>query len=213
MEKKPRRAAGLGSALLAAQGVLQTADGILYLSGGLVRLSFRFQLALAGDLAGHFLDGSLGLLGRALDPILVHICAFRWGCASSTPAASRSSSQPRRSPVRERTSSCPANWRAGSPKTKAFLLREEPGRSTSSRNWSVARVISVLALRQYENALSQINKGIGVSVGSYFFASRAAISARIQEIRRMGLEPSADAASALPQAHSPARRGQRPQVH
>jgi len=95
-----------------------------------------------------------------------------------------------RSPVRERTSSCPANWRAGSPKTKAFLLREEPGRSTSSRNWSVARVISVLTLRQYENALSQINKGIGVSVGSYFFASRAAISARIQEIRRMGLEPS-----------------------
>jgi len=48
----------------------------------------------------------------------------------------------------------------------------------------------VLTLRQYENALSQINKGIGVSVGSYFFASRAAISARIQEIRRMGLEPS-----------------------
>src|SRR4029077_9578072 len=77
--KSPRRGAGLGSALLAAQGVLQTADGILYLSGGLVRLSFRFQLCIAGDLAGHFLDGSLGLLGRAFDPILVHVYAFRWG--------------------------------------------------------------------------------------------------------------------------------------
>jgi hypothetical protein len=41
----------------------------------------------------------------------------------------------------------------------------------------VARVISALTLRQYENALSQINKGIGVSVGSYFFASLAAKSA------------------------------------
>jgi hypothetical protein len=61
-----------------------------------------------------------------------------------------------------------------------LLLREESGRSTSSRNWSVARVISALTLRQYESALSQINKGMEVSVGSYFFASLAV------KIRRMG---------------------------
>src|SRR4051812_781522 len=40
----------------------------------------------------------------------------------------------------------------------------ECGRSTWSRNWSVTRAISALTLRQYENALSQIKKGIGVSV-------------------------------------------------
>src|SRR6185369_666674 len=33
--------------LLAAESVLQTADGILHLAGCLVRLSFRFQLGIA----------------------------------------------------------------------------------------------------------------------------------------------------------------------
>jgi hypothetical protein len=48
----------------------------------------------------------------------------------------------------------------------AFLVCGECGLSTWSRNWSVTRAISALTLRQYENALSQIKKGIRVSVGS-----------------------------------------------
>jgi hypothetical protein len=40
------------------------------------------------------------------------------------------------------------------------LFWEDCGRSTWSRNWSVARVISAFTLCQYEHALSQISKGI-----------------------------------------------------
>jgi len=40
------------------------------------------------------------------------------------------------------------------------LFRGDCGRSTWSRNWSVARLISAFTLCQYEHALSQISKGI-----------------------------------------------------
>jgi len=56
------------------------------------------------------------------------------------------------------------------------LLRGELGRSTWSRNWRVARVISTFTLCQYEHALSQINKGIQVSFVHIVFASVAAVS-------------------------------------
>ena len=85
-------------------------------------------------------------------------------------------------------------------RTHIFVSGELAGRLAQNQSVPAARgartfdivekLERALTLRQYENALSQINKGIGVSVGSYFFASRAAISARIQEIRRMGLKPS-----------------------
>jgi hypothetical protein len=107
-------------------------------------------------------------------------------------------------PVRERTSSCPANWRAGSPKTKAFLLREESGRSTSSRNWSVARVISALTLRQYESALSQINKGME-SLRRFLLLRELG-----GEIRRMGWALARQTLLGFPSAQP---LGQRPQVH
>lgn len=47
------------------------------------------------------------------------------------------------------------------------LLCGQFRRSTWSRNWRVARVISAFTLCQYEHALSQINNGIRVSFGSY----------------------------------------------
>jgi hypothetical protein len=59
-------------ALFAAQRVLQAANRILHLADGFLGLAFRFQLLIAEDLPGGFFDGSLGLLGRAFDSILIH---------------------------------------------------------------------------------------------------------------------------------------------
>jgi hypothetical protein len=80
-------------------------------------------------------------------------------------------------------------WAAQSP----FLVCGECGRSTWSRNWSVARAMSALTLRQCENALSQINsKGIGVSVGSLLLRELGG------EIRTMAWALAAEAASVFP---------------
>jgi hypothetical protein len=54
------------------RGARPSADCILHLAGGLVRLAFGLQLGIAGQLSGRFLDGALRLLRRALDTILVH---------------------------------------------------------------------------------------------------------------------------------------------
>jgi hypothetical protein len=56
----------------------------------------------------------------------------------------------------------------------------------------VTRAISALTLRQYANALSQIKKGIGVSVGS-ITSSRSG-----GEIRTMAWAFAAEAASVFP---------------
>src|SRR3546814_8912441 len=48
------------------------ADGILDLALGLVGLAFGFQLGIAGQLAGAFLQAALDLLGGAFDAIVVH---------------------------------------------------------------------------------------------------------------------------------------------
>jgi hypothetical protein len=74
------------------------------------------------------------------------------------------------------------------------------------KNWSVTRAISALTLRQYENALSQIKKGIGVSVGSLLLRELAAKSARWLGLSRRKLLPFS------PNAR-PLRAGARPQVH
>src|SRR3979411_635343 len=110
-------------ALLAAKRVLYPADGVLHLAGDLVRLSFRFQLGVAGDLAGDFLDGALGLLSRAFDPILVHVCAFQCVLAGSTPVTLGSSVQDRPLVRRARPSAGPGKpARSVRPKISALCF-------------------------------------------------------------------------------------------
>ena len=48
---------------------------ILDLARGPLRLSVRFRLPVANDLADRFLDAANDLLERSLDPILVHDAA------------------------------------------------------------------------------------------------------------------------------------------
>src|SRR5664280_3277399 len=59
--------------LLAAQCVLDAADGVLHLAFYLVALALGFQLGIAHYLAGNFLHFALGLFSRALDAVFVHV--------------------------------------------------------------------------------------------------------------------------------------------
>ena len=59
--------------LLAAHRVFQASDGVLNLAGDLIRLAFGLEFGVAEHLAGDLFDFALGLLGRALDPVLVHL--------------------------------------------------------------------------------------------------------------------------------------------
>ena len=58
---------------LLLQRVLQTADGVLNLSLGLVTLTLGSQLRVTDDLTGRLFDRALGLLSCASDPILIHV--------------------------------------------------------------------------------------------------------------------------------------------
>ena len=58
--------------LFASEGVLDAANGVTDFAGSLVGLAFAFELGVASQLAGDLFDFSLSLLGRALDPILIH---------------------------------------------------------------------------------------------------------------------------------------------
>jgi hypothetical protein len=63
-------------------------------------------------------------------------------------------------------------------------------RSTWSRNWRVARVISAFTLCQHEHALSQINNGIRVSFGSRWKAYGAPVPSRLYAaVCRLVLRP------------------------
>src|SRR5262249_43269619 len=73
----PARSAGVaGMALppliVAAHGVLQSADCILHLAGGLFAFAFRFGLGVAGYLSDFLFQGAVGLFGCALHAIFVH---------------------------------------------------------------------------------------------------------------------------------------------
>jgi hypothetical protein len=57
-------------------GVLDPANGVLHLAGGLVGLAFRLQLLVAGELASGFLKIALGLGYGAFDTILIHDNSF-----------------------------------------------------------------------------------------------------------------------------------------
>ena len=58
---------------LLLQRILQAADGVLDLALYFVALAFGDQLAVTEGLADRFLEGALGLLGRAGDTIFVHV--------------------------------------------------------------------------------------------------------------------------------------------
>jgi hypothetical protein len=58
--------------------VLDTADSILRLASRLLGSVFRLDLAVALDLADGFLDGALGLLCAACNPILIHDRLWVW---------------------------------------------------------------------------------------------------------------------------------------
>jgi hypothetical protein len=60
---------------LAADGILQTADGVLDFALDLIGLTFILGLGVTGNFAGPFLDFAFGLLGRTLDTIFVHFDA------------------------------------------------------------------------------------------------------------------------------------------
>src|SRR5450830_1845601 len=62
----------MGRRLLAAQCVLDAADGVLHLAFYLVALALGFQLGIAQYLASNFLHFALGLFSRALDAVFVH---------------------------------------------------------------------------------------------------------------------------------------------
>jgi hypothetical protein len=59
--------------LLLPELVLQTANGVLDLAGGLVGLAFGLQLGVAGDFARGFLDAALGLLRGPFNTIFIHV--------------------------------------------------------------------------------------------------------------------------------------------
>ena len=74
-KKCPAEFAGLEvgfSNLLAAECILQSSDGILYLADGLLSLAFSLQLFITEDFSGGFFHGSLDLLYRTFDSILIH---------------------------------------------------------------------------------------------------------------------------------------------
>lgn len=63
--------------LLAAESVLQTADGVLYLASDFIRLTFRFELRITRDFSCYFFYRALGLLRRAFNTIFIHgDCTF-----------------------------------------------------------------------------------------------------------------------------------------
>src|SRR5450759_3930553 len=62
-----------GAVLFAAKRVLEAANRVLNLSGNLFAFAFSFELGITGDLADDFLHGTVGLLCRSLDAILVHV--------------------------------------------------------------------------------------------------------------------------------------------
>src|ERR1019366_10159883 len=63
----------VGRRLLAAQCVLDAADGVLHLAFYLVALGLGFELGIAQYLASNFLHFALGLFSRALDAVFVHV--------------------------------------------------------------------------------------------------------------------------------------------
>src|SRR6185369_11761653 len=67
----PSRLAGYAP-LFTAKSVLDPADCVADFAPNLVRFAFAFQLGVTAHFAHHLLDFTFRLLGRALNPILVH---------------------------------------------------------------------------------------------------------------------------------------------
>jgi ABC-type nitrate/sulfonate/bicarbonate transport system permease component len=65
---------GRQSSLFAFERVLETADGALHFAFDLLRSAIGLKLGVAGSLACGLFCAANGLLERALDAILVHLC-------------------------------------------------------------------------------------------------------------------------------------------
>jgi hypothetical protein len=59
-------------ALFAAQSVFCSADRALNFAFGLIQYAFGLKFRVPGHFAGSFFDCALGLIGRAVDAILIH---------------------------------------------------------------------------------------------------------------------------------------------
>ena len=66
--------------LFLANGVLQAADGVLYLALNMVGLAFTFCFCIAGGLARPFFGFAFCLLGRAFDAILINHFTLAESC-------------------------------------------------------------------------------------------------------------------------------------
>jgi hypothetical protein len=60
-----------GEALLAAQRVLYSSNGILHFSCDLIGLSFTLELGIAGDFSSNFFNFAFDLFGRTFDAVFV----------------------------------------------------------------------------------------------------------------------------------------------
>ena len=91
------------------------AGGAFDLAGGFVDGAFDFQLGVAGDFTGSFLDRALGLVHGAVNTILVHVISFAmgWGC-SGNPASARP-------PVPQRNPAAACNPLCAQPAGKARI--------------------------------------------------------------------------------------------
>jgi hypothetical protein len=63
-----------------ADGVFRATDGILHFAFRLLSGTFGFQLGVAGQFAGGFLDCAAGLFGRTGNAVIVHrVVLHCWG--------------------------------------------------------------------------------------------------------------------------------------
>jgi hypothetical protein len=67
--------AQLANDLFAAKRILQATDGALHFAYCFVGLAFGLEFGIACQFANCFLHGALGLLGRTLNAILIHLVA------------------------------------------------------------------------------------------------------------------------------------------
>ena len=67
------------SALFSALCILQSTNRIWHLARSLVGVAFSFQLLIAEGLSGGHFNGSLGLLCRTFDSILIHVISSLFG--------------------------------------------------------------------------------------------------------------------------------------
>lgn len=77
------------------QRILHAANGILYFTGGFLRLAFAPKLGVAGGLAGHLFYRALRLFGAALNTLFVYWVIFSLVVVSKDNVAAQGRAPPR----------------------------------------------------------------------------------------------------------------------